>query len=41
VLAITVATEDGVLDDVRRYGLAGADSRIYATLDAALEAAAA
>jgi MFS superfamily sulfate permease-like transporter len=41
VLAIPVATEDGVLDDMRRYGLAGADSRIYATLDAALEAAAA
>ena len=35
---LAVATPDGVLDDLRRYGLAGADARVFPTLDAALAA---
>ena len=35
---MTVATPDGVLDDLRRYGLGGGDARLFPTLDAAFEA---
>jgi sulfate permease, SulP family len=35
---VTVATPDGVLDDLRRYGLGGADARLFPTLDAAFDA---
>jgi MFS superfamily sulfate permease-like transporter len=33
-----VATPDGVLDDLRRYGLSGAGAELFPTLDAALAA---
>jgi MFS superfamily sulfate permease-like transporter len=33
-----VATSDGVLDDLRRYGLGGAGAEVFPTLDAALAA---
>jgi MFS superfamily sulfate permease-like transporter len=34
----TVATSDGVLDDLRRYGLGGAGAELFPTLDSALAA---
>jgi MFS superfamily sulfate permease-like transporter len=37
VEVVTVATADGVLADMRRYGLVGAASRLFPTLDAAFD----
>jgi hypothetical protein len=35
---MAVGTEDGVLGDLRRYGLSGADAELFPTLDVALAA---